>query len=157
LINLSKREKAYLYTTVFELKELIPSIFKEFNKSGPHLWLLYGDMGVGKTTFIQCACQYLGVEDIVQSPTFSIINIYHLPPGKKAQPVYHIDLYRVRDLDEALEAGVEEYLYSNGFCFVEWPQVIEPILPDHYLKLTIELQGDSSRKILLLDIKRSPA
>ena len=109
------------------------------------VWLLHGDMGAGKTTLIKAICDQLGVEDNVTSPTFSIINEYQ----SVTEPVYHFDFYRVKNLEEALQAGVEDYFYSGHYCFIEWPDIISQILPDQYLNVSIESGGGENREYKL--------
>ncbi|GJM35996.1 MAG: tRNA (adenosine(37)-N6)-threonylcarbamoyltransferase complex ATPase subunit type 1 TsaE [Saprospiraceae bacterium] len=111
-----------------------------------------GELGAGKTTFIQALCRKLGVEEAVNSPTFSIINEYSYFDGAlgSERPVYHMDLYRLRHIEEALEIGIEEYLYGPDWCLIEWPEVIESILPDEVLRIKFELATNSTRKILIL-------
>ncbi len=123
--------------------------------------MLYGDMGVGKTTFTKAFCQHFGVNNATSSPTFSLVNEYYysdtegvLNPdtiGKGQQNViHHLDLYRLKNLDEAMDIGIEDYLYDDSYCLIEWPQIIEPIMPDDVLKISIELMDDSMRKIVIL-------
>ena len=100
--------------------------------------LLNGEMGSGKTTLIREVCELLGVEDNVASPTFSLVNEYQSPQG----PVYHFDFYRLNSLAEALDAGIEDYFYSGHLCLIEWPELVETILPADYLSVDI----DSSEK-----------
>lgn len=109
--------------------------------------LLYGEIGAGKTTFVHTICRELGVVGELSSPTFSIVNEYLDAAGKA---VYHIDLYRLNTLEEALDIGIEEYLDSGQLCFIEWPELIEPLLQDDALQIKLEIQPDSSRKILFL-------
>jgi len=109
------------------------------------VWLIHGEMGAGKTTLIKSICEQLGVEDNVTSPTFSIINEYQTA----TEPIYHFDFYRVSTLEEALKAGVEDYFYSGHYCFIEWPEVILPILPRQYLIVNIEAGVDENRKYKL--------
>lgn len=112
------------------------------------LLLLYGEIGAGKTTFVHAICRELGVAGELSSPTFSIVNEYLDAAGKA---VYHIDLYRLKTLEEALDIGIEEYLDSGQLCFIEWPELIEPLLQDDdALQIKLEIQPDSSRKILFL-------
>lgn len=106
-----------------------------------NVWLINGEMGAGKTTLIKAICTELGVEDNVTSPTFSIINEYKSTTG----PVYHFDFYRVSTLDEALKAGVEDYFYSGHYCFIEWPEIILPILPGQYINVNIEEGAGENR------------
>lgn len=109
------------------------------------VWLLHGEMGTGKTTLIKAICDQLGVEDNVTSPTFSIINEYQ----SSTEPVFHFDFYRVKSLEEALQAGVEDYFYSGHYCFIEWPEIISPILPDQYFNLSIDAGLGENRKYKL--------
>ena len=109
------------------------------------VWLMDGEMGTGKTTLIKAICAQLGVEDNVTSPTFSIINEYR----SATEPVYHFDFYRVNSIKEALQAGVEDFFYSGHYCFIEWPEIILPILPRQYLKVNIEEGGGENRKYKL--------
>ena len=94
----------------------------------------FGKMGVGKTTLIKEICAALGVEDVVCSPTFAIVNEYHT---QEDEPVYHFDFYRMNSVREAYDIGYEEYFYSGCYCFTEWTEKIEPLLPDHYLRIEI--------------------
>lgn len=109
------------------------------------VWLIHGEMGAGKTTLIKAICKQLGVEDNVTSPTFSIINEYI----STTEPVFHFDFYRVRTIEEALKAGVEDYFYSGHYCFIEWPEIILPILPRQYLIVNIEEGVEENRKYKL--------
>lgn len=105
----------------------------------------YGAMGVGKTTLIKAICKELGVEEVVSSPTFAIINEYY---SNKEGAVYHFDFYRVKEPYEALDIGIDEYFYSGNYCFIEWPEKIERFLPGNfvYLKMT---EQDSKRLITI--------
>jgi len=112
------------------------------NFAGSHkVFLFYGDMGAGKTTFIKALCAQLGVAEQVTSPTFSIVNEYN---GTNAQ-VYHFDFYRLKSQDEALDMGYEEYLYSENYCLIEWPEKIADLLPMHYVKVTIQVTDGQTR------------
>jgi tRNA threonylcarbamoyladenosine biosynthesis protein TsaE len=102
------------------------------------IWTFSGDLGAGKTTLIAAICEALEVDDQVSSPTYAIIQEYHSPQG----PVYHIDAYRIKNLNEALEIGMDELLESGAYCFVEWADKIMPILPEHYFSLHISGDGD---------------
>lgn len=105
----------------------------------------YGSMGAGKTTFIKAICEVLGVTDSITSPTFAIINEYHTP--QLDAPIYHFDFYRIKKLEEAYDMGYEEYFYNKGLCFIEWPELIEELLPEDTLKITIEEQPDGTRLV----------
>ena len=107
------------------------------------IFLFYGHMGAGKTTFINALCAALEVQDSTSSPTFSIVNEYSSSHGR----LFHFDFYRLKDESEALDLGYEEYFYSGNYCFVEWPEKIENLLPSHYLKITIEAIDNQSRSI----------
>ncbi len=100
------------------------------------IWAFYGSMGAGKTTLIRKLCEKLNVNDNPNSPTFSIVNEYHTQKGDK---IFHFDFYRINSLQEAFDLGYEEYLYSGNICFIEWPEKIEPLLPEKYLKITIKV------------------
>ncbi len=113
-------------------------------KSVP-VWLFHGDMGVGKTTLIKTLCAVQGVQNTVQSPTFSIVNEYVTHAGA---PIYHFDCYRLKNETEAYDIGAEEYLYSGHRCFVEWPEKIESFWPETYLKIQMNLQPDGSRALI---------
>ena len=105
----------------------------------------YGGMGAGKTTFVKAICHELGVtDDIVTSPTFAIVNEYEGSDG----PIYHFDFYRVKSLSEARDMGCEDYFYSGNLCLVEWPELVEPLLPDDAVAVTIEEQPDGSRTLV---------
>ena len=106
--------------------------------------LLYGEMGVGKTTFVQAVCKALGIEENISSPTFSIINQYESTTGNI---IYHVDMYRVKDEVEAIHAGVEEILFSDRLCFVEWPALILNLLDGAFLKVDIILLDERRRRI----------
>jgi len=104
----------------------------------------YGKMGAGKTTFIKALCEELGVEDVITSPTFAIVNEYSLP---SQEALYHFDFYRIKKLEEVYDMGYEDYFYSGNLCLIEWPELIEELLPENALRVTIEEQPDGSRTI----------
>ena len=104
----------------------------------------YGKMGAGKTTFIKALCEELGVEDVITSPTFAIVNEYSLP---SQEALYHFDFYRIKKLEEVYDMGYEDYFYSGNLCLIEWPELIEELLPENALRVTIEEQPDGSRII----------
>lgn len=106
------------------------------------VFAFFGGMGAGKTTFIKAVCQQMGVtEDMVSSPTFAIVNEYEGSRGS----IYHFDFYRIRQISEAVNMGFDDYLYSGNLCFIEWPELVEPLLPEDTVRVTIEEQPDGSR------------
>lgn len=107
------------------------------------VFAFYGKMGAGKTTFIKAICECLGINDVITSPTFAIVNEYSDDNG--GLTVYHFDFYRIKKLEEVYDMGYEEYFYSGNPCFIEWPELIEELLPEDAVKVTIEEQQDGSR------------
>lgn len=104
----------------------------------------YGKMGVGKTTFIKALCEALGVDDVVTSPTFAIVNEYNDGQG---DPIYHFDFYRIKKLEEVYDMGYEDYFYSGYPCLIEWPELIEDLLPDDATRVSIVENEDGSRTL----------
>ena len=109
------------------------------------VFAFYGKMGAGKTTFIKALCKLLGVEDEVNSPTFAIINEYR--SETTAELIYHFDFYRIKKLEEVYDLGYEDYFYSGALCFIEWPELVEELLPLDAKKVTITENGDGSRTL----------
>ena len=108
------------------------------------VFAFYGKMGAGKTTFIKAVCEELGVSDVITSPTFAIINEYEATSGT----IYHFDFYRIKKLEEVYDMGYEDYFYSGALCFIEWPELIEEVLPEDAVKVEITEEEDGSRTIL---------
>jgi tRNA threonylcarbamoyladenosine biosynthesis protein TsaE len=106
-----------------------------------------GKMGAGKTTFIKCLCEAMGTEDVVNSPTFAIVNVYEVEAKGERQEVYHFDCYRIKDIREAMDFGAEEYLYSRNYCFIEWAEMIEPLLPEDTVWVKIEVEENGERTL----------
>lgn len=104
----------------------------------------YGKMGAGKTTFIKALCTELGVDDVITSPTFAIVNEYTAGDGS---PIYHFDFYRIKKLDEVYDMGYEDYFYNGGLCLIEWPELIESLLPEDAVEVHIAEQPDGTRTI----------
>ena len=125
----------------------IASAAREFISAiGDHkVFAFYGQMGAGKTTFIKAVCEELGVNDVITSPTFAIVNEYTGNDGS----IFHFDFYRIKKLDEVYDMGYEDYFYSGSLCFIEWPELIEEILPDDAVKVTITQSPDGTRLITL--------
>jgi tRNA threonylcarbamoyladenosine biosynthesis protein TsaE len=112
------------------------------------IFLFYGDMGAGKTTFIKSLCQSLGIQEPVTSPTFSIVNEYRGDTAK----IYHFDFYRLKKQEEALDMGYEEYFYSGNYCFIEWPEKIADLLPEHYIRIDISVLSNQERLLTFTKI-----
>ena len=113
----------------------------------PHrVYAFDGQMGAGKTTFIKKLCEEMGTMDVVNSPTFAIVNVYDVEQPYKGE-VYHFDCYRLKDIREAMDFGAEEYLYSGNYCFIEWPEMIEPLLPEDTVWIKIEVTENGDRRL----------
>ncbi|MFP4092444.1 MAG: tRNA (adenosine(37)-N6)-threonylcarbamoyltransferase complex ATPase subunit type 1 TsaE [Cyclobacteriaceae bacterium] len=135
-------------TIVLEQPEQAGEAAREIiSKAGDKkVWLFYGAMGAGKTTLIRAICKAMDVEDNVSSPTFALVNEYRTSGG---QTLYHFDFYRIEDEEEAWNIGTEDYFYSGRLCLVEWPERIENLLPEEFLRIDIEVSSDHSRRIYL--------
>lgn len=130
-----------ILTLNFDTVEQLPEVARRLLESYPEerFYAFFGTMGVGKTTLIKEICNQIGVTQNVCSPTFAIVNEYS---DREGEPVYHFDFYRLKRIEEAYDIGYEEYFYSGCYCFTEWTEKIEPLLPDHYLRIDIsEAQG----------------
>jgi tRNA threonylcarbamoyladenosine biosynthesis protein TsaE len=129
---------------------------------GDHrVFAFYGKMGAGKTTFVKAVCEELGVDDVITSPTFAIVNEYTVSQNSSLftlhsslssllsslSTIYHFDFYRIKRLEEVYDMGYEDYFYSGALCFIEWPELIEELLPDDAVRVTIEEQADGSRRV----------
>ena len=112
------------------------------------IFAFYGTMGAGKTTFVKALCEAMGVTDTVNSPTFAIVNEYDTPSGR---PIYHFDFYRIKRLAEVYDMGYEDYFYGRGLCFIEWPELIEELLPEDTVRVNIEELADGNR---IVEIER---
>ena len=124
----------------------INHVAEKFLEAHPadRLFAFYGKMGSGKTTFIKALCDKLQVVDYVTSPTFALINVY---ATEQSNEIYHFDFYRIKSLNELYDLGYEEYFFSDQYCFVEWPELIEPLLPPQTVKITITETERGSRII----------
>jgi len=132
----------------------INNVAKDFWKAvaGKTVFAFHGPMGAGKTTFIHALCDAKGVKDVVGSPTFSIINEYEYDCEGTKKPLFHLDLYRVKDEEEAMRAGVEDALFSGFICLVEWPEKAPGIFPDNTLHTFIEMVDGKTRRLRIADI-----
>lgn len=111
------------------------------------VFAFYGKMGAGKTTFIKAICQELGIEDNITSPTFAIVNEYR--SDIVGELVYHFDFYRIKKLEEVYDMGYEDYFYSGAICFIEWPELIEELLPGNVVTVKIDEQENGSRTVTI--------
>jgi tRNA threonylcarbamoyladenosine biosynthesis protein TsaE len=138
------KEKSMILT--INTIEDLPKIAAEFLKatSGKQQFAFYGEMGVGKTTFIKEICRQLGVIEVVTSPTFAIVNEYHTSNNLL---VYHFDFYRINKLEELYDFGYEDYLFSSNYCFIEWPEKGESVLPEHIVPVRITENQNGSRSL----------
>ena len=128
------------------LDKIADAACKFINHIGENrVFAFYGGMGVGKTTFIKAICEQLGVQDAVTSPTFAIVNEYASDMG----PIYHFDFYRIKNQGEVMDLGFDEYAYSGNLCLMEWPELIEELLPEHTINVRIEETENGMRKVLL--------
>jgi tRNA threonylcarbamoyladenosine biosynthesis protein TsaE len=144
-----------------EIKDLehIREAAKQFiSQIGDHrVFAFYGSMGAGKTTFIKAICEELGVTDVVTSPTFAIVNEYTCDTSLTSHPspltshkIFHFDFYRIKKLEEVYDMGYEDYFYSDSLCFIEWPELIDEVLPDDAVKVTIKENADGTRTVSTL-------
>jgi tRNA threonylcarbamoyladenosine biosynthesis protein TsaE len=128
--------------SIEELSEAAHRLLK--NAEQAKVWLLVGEMGAGKTTLTKELCRHLGVDEVMSSPTFSIVNEYKTKTGT---PIFHFDFYRLVREQEAIDIGIEEYFYSGAYCFVEWPQRIPNLLPEQYAVLNIAFVDPTHRTL----------
>jgi|SRR5690606_6424239 tRNA threonylcarbamoyladenosine biosynthesis protein TsaE len=147
-----KKRKFYTFLTEYicsmeitygleEIEQVADMLLKQYPEN--RVFAFQGTLGAGKTTFITAMCNLLGVKNPVSSPTYSIINEYNSPSGL----VYHIDLYRLKDEQEAMDAGVEDALYSGNYCFVEWPEIASSLMPEDTVLIKISTTPQGKRKI----------
>jgi len=127
------KDKRHLHTAAKQLLE---------QSGGKKIFAFYGTMGAGKTTIIKAICEYLGALDIVSSPTFTLVNEYRTGTGES---IFHIDFYRIKKQEEVYDFGVEEYLTGESYCFMEWPELIEEILPYETIRVSISVDENEQR------------
>ncbi len=119
------------------------------NMGESKVYAFYGKMGAGKTTFIKAICEQLGVDDVITSPTFAIVNEYE----GDDKTIYHFDFYRIKKIEEVYDMGYEDYFYGNGLCFIEWPELIEDLLPLDAVRVNIQEKEDGRRTVTILSGK----
>jgi tRNA threonylcarbamoyladenosine biosynthesis protein TsaE len=139
-------KKQYTLTDLSCIDEVAKSILKDFPNA--RHFSLNGQMGAGKTTLTKSLCNVLEVEDNVCSPTFAIVNEYY---SEKAGTIYHFDFYRIKNLQEAIDIGFDDYIYSGNYCFMEWCENILPLLPDDMTEIKIEVMENQTRVIIVDD------
>ena len=134
--------------TLHSLADL-PQVASEFIQTlgNRRVVAFQGKMGAGKTTFIKAVCEELGVEDVITSPTFAIVNEYR--SDASGELIYHFDFYRVKKIEEVYDMGFEDYFYSGALCFIEWPELCEEVLPEDTVKVTIEESSDGTRVVTI--------
>ncbi|KAA6320392.1 tRNA threonylcarbamoyladenosine biosynthesis protein TsaE [termite gut metagenome] len=127
--------------------EQLPAATRQFiGEMGDNtVFAFYGKMGVGKTTFIKAICEELGVTEVINSPTFAIVNEYR--SEKTGELIYHFDFYRIKKLEEVYDMGYEDYFYSGARCFIEWPELVEELLPEDAVRISIEEQEHGARLV----------
>ena len=136
--------KKFILPSIDKLDEVAAEFLQAFPQPG--VFCFYGSMGAGKTTFIQALCEKLNVIDVVNSPSFAIVNEYNTNVGDS---VYHFDFYRLKKEEEAFDLGYEDYFYSDSYCFVEWPEKIESLLPEKRYDVSVTVMDDMSREIVV--------
>ena len=129
-------------TSLKALDKAAQNLINQFPEQ--RVYAFYGKMGAGKTTFIQSVCKVLGTPDNVTSPTFALINEYKT---ETSHSIFHFDFYRIKDLEEAFDLGYEDYFYSGEYCLIEWPEKIEPILPQEYVEVKIQVGDKEQREV----------
>lgn len=128
-----------------QIKDVARAFLDTFQEE--RVFAFYGNMGVGKTTFIKALCEVMGVEDTVNSPSFAIVNEYETAAS---DVIYHFDFYRLKEIEEAYDLGYEDYVYSGCYCMIEWPEKIDALLPEGRLDLNLEELDDGRRKITVM-------
>jgi tRNA threonylcarbamoyladenosine biosynthesis protein TsaE len=155
-------EKSLREIQIQDLEHIREAAREFISHIGEHrVFAFYGKMGAGKTTFVKAICEELGVEDVITSPTFAIVNEYEASPapsqGRESNStlhsplstnrIYHFDFYRIKKLEEVYDMGYEDYFYSGSLCFIEWPELIEELLPDDAVRVTIEEGANGKRTV----------
>lgn len=128
--------------SVDELRDVAEELIRTF--CDQRIFALCGELGAGKTTFIKALCKMIGSQDYVTSPSFALINEY---TGKDGSPVFHFDFYRIKEIEEAFDIGFEEYIYSGNYCFIEWPEIVEPLLPGNRVQVYVDVDVKGRRTV----------
>lgn len=138
------------YTIKINSLEEYPKAAREFieQMNGRRIFAFYGKMGSGKTTFIKSLCEEMGVTDTINSPTFAIVNEYE---DREQNTIFHFDFYRIKSIAEVYNMGYEEYIYSGAYCFMEWPELVEELLPEETVRVEIEEAEDKRRVIRIIE------
>lgn len=145
LLSCNSNDKLYMKLEINNLNDISEAAQRFADQMGDNkVFAFYGDMGAGKTTFIKAICEVLGVKETITSPTFAIVNEYKSGSG---DPIFHFDFYRINKLEEAYDFGYEDYFYSGNVCFIEWPELIEPILPLDIVEVAIRETENGSRVV----------
>jgi len=158
MTNFFTNSKQFECTSISDLPQIAQQIISLANQLNRRIWILEGDLGAGKTTFIKAVCKELGVKTMVSSPTFALINEYEVNEGnndnQNSKTIYHCDFYRINNPNEVLELGIEEYFekaeQKDNYCFIEWASKIKPFLPEHYLQIDIEVNQTTNSRILIV-------
>lgn len=139
-------------TLIAPTPEDLPGIVEQILgfAAGRRKWMLYGDLGAGKTAFVKAFCRHFGTSETASSPTFSLVNEYFYTDNGKKSVIRHLDIYRLKNIEEALDIGIEDFLDDPDYTLIEWPEIIEPLLPPDVLKIHIEITADSARKFVIL-------
>ena len=140
------KESYTIQFAIAQISEVAAQVWSFGNKY--HVWAFYGEMGAGKTSFIHAVCDFLSVEDAVSSPTFSLINEYEFEHKGGCNKIFHIDLYRIKNAEEALETGIADSIReTNAYSFIEWAGNAAEILPEEYLRIDMEVMDETNRKL----------
>ncbi|UII23280.1 tRNA (adenosine(37)-N6)-threonylcarbamoyltransferase complex ATPase subunit type 1 TsaE [Fulvivirga ligni] len=142
MVDKASADLSITYANLEEIEKVAQQIISFADQD--KVWIFEGEMGAGKTTLIKVICEQLGVEDVVNSPTYAIVNEYQNGEG---EVFYHFDFYRLNSLEEAMEIGTTEYFDSGDYCFIEWPSKVAELLPDDILKIQISITEDNKRLI----------
>lgn len=150
--SLTERDGRLLLTDEAGVQQSVTDVLQVYPDR--RVYAFYGQMGAGKTTFIKALCEQMGVKDVVNSPTFAIVNVYErseVAGGGLQEEIYHFDCYRLKNIQEALDFGAEEYLYSGNYCFIEWPEMIQDLLPEDTVNIRIIPSDTDSDRILTVE------